>query len=118
MSYDYTMKLEFQNKNLQERIFELSNIVNIQNQKLIELSNFIQTTTNTISNIKTKNNELKKDNEQLNDKYRCSICYENCKNVILEPCLHFVCCDKCSDNLTECPICRGEFQSRLLVFGV
>ena len=43
---------------------------------------------------------------------------ENCKNVILEPCLHFVCCDKCSDSLDCCPICRGQFESRLLVFGV
>jgi len=39
----------------------------------------------------------------------CVVCFENPKNVLLQPCMHMAMCRKCFDTNkpTECPICRG-----------
>ena len=42
----------------------------------------------------------------------CSVCQDNHKDVVLDPCKHFCLCSKCADQLTQpdkkimCPICR------------
>jgi hypothetical protein len=39
----------------------------------------------------------------------CVVCFENPKNVLLQPCMHMAMCRKCFDTNkpTQCPICRG-----------
>jgi hypothetical protein len=51
------------------------------------------------------------------DQFRCVVCFEKTKTILLEPCLHFATCQGCSEKINKCPICRGEFETRLLVFG-
>lgn len=114
MSYTQVNKLEIESHNKTREISRLINIINIYQNKINELINNI----NECINIRKENEILKKENDKIRDSYRCIVCYENCRNVIIEPCLHFACCDKCTDTLPECPICRGPCTSRLLVFGV
>lgn len=54
---------------------------------------------------------------QIRDQFRCVVCFENTKTILFEPCLHFATCQGCSEKMNTCPICRGEFETRLLVFG-
>lgn len=114
MSYEYINKLELEVFRNTNHIRKLLNVIKELQNTINELGGEM----NKCIEIKHINHNLEKENEEIRDKYRCVVCYDRCKNVVLEPCLHFVCCDKCSDDLVECPICRSVCESRLLVFGV
>ena len=58
-----------------------------------------------------------KEREKVINQFRCVICFQKPKSILFDPCMHFSTCQSCSDRLQHCPICRGEFESRLLVFG-
>ena len=62
------------------------------------------------------NNILKEKYDEIKNTYRCSICYDNNKNIIIEPCMHFCCCNSCSYMIDKCPICRGEIGQFLRIF--
>ena len=47
------------------------------------------------------------------NRYKCIICLENEIEVAFIPCLHMVCCEKCSENLTNCLICGEGVKSAL-----
>ena len=42
------------------------------------------------------------------DEKECIICMDKEKNSVLSPCGHFMTCDLCSRQLTQCPICRSS----------
>ena len=42
---------------------------------------------------------------KLKEKYECSICMENTKNIVFIPCGHAF-CEGCSGNTKECYLCR------------
>jgi len=42
---------------------------------------------------------------KLKEKYECSICIENTKNIVFVPCGHAF-CEGCSMNAKECYLCR------------
>ena len=66
--------------------------------------------------IKKAISELKEKYDEIKNTYRCSICYDNNKNIIIEPCMHFCCCNSCSYMIDKCPICRGEIGQFLRIF--
>lgn len=37
---------------------------------------------------------------------KCSICYEQCRDILFHPCLHVCACSGCSLRLSSCPVCR------------
>ena len=47
---------------------------------------------------------------------KCSICMENVSNTLFLPCSHFCCCNVCSENLFNCPICREEIYMKKNIF--
>ena len=52
----------------------------------------------------------------LDDKLRCMICYENPKEVVIQPCLHHVMCLDANGLLKkECPRCQQTFTNVLKV---
>lgn len=116
-SYEFMRQVERNNNIKTNRILELSNIINYLKHKLTEFQDIINKFTTENENLKTDIKNKENTIKTLENKYRCVICYEKCKNIVLEPCSHFVCCKECSESLLLCPICRGEFESRLLVFG-
>lgn len=52
------------------------------------------------------------------DKYICKICFENYCDCIVMPCMHFVCCTSCIQQITDnkCPMCRNAFVEYLKIF--
>jgi len=74
---------------------------------------------------KTNNNNLKKeispfvqkDSSALNSsKNLCDICFEQSKQILFQPCNHISCCKNCSQDLSTCPICRKNIQTKLSVY--
>lgn len=64
-----------------------------------------------------KNTELAiQERDDIKEKITCRICFDKIKNIVIEPCCHFVSCKECSENLETCPICRCNIDSRLILF--
>eukprot|EP00930_Biecheleria_cincta_P050088 TRINITY_DN3526_c0_g1_i1.p1 TRINITY_DN3526_c0_g1~~TRINITY_DN3526_c0_g1_i1.p1 ORF type:complete len:352 (-),score=60.65 TRINITY_DN3526_c0_g1_i1:162-1217(-) len=53
--------------------------------------------------------------EALSDR-ACVACLDKLANTVLRPCRHLCCCEKCSKQLTQCPVCRQSVRDRLTVF--
>ena len=58
----------------------------------------------------------KKDSDDENDTLKCVICLENNKSYLFMPCKHVCCCENCSKNLKECPICRNKIESSFKIY--
>lgn len=41
----------------------------------------------------------------------CRICFVNERNIVLDPCGHFVLCKDCITSLSSCPICRKTYKA-------
>ena len=73
---------------------------------------------NTFSMLTLEGNSTKAD-EDIKDMYRCIICMDNLKNVMLNPCSHIVFCVECArnDKLShKCPICRKNYKSAQIIY--
>ncbi len=48
----------------------------------------------------------------------CIICMETQRSVIFKPCLHLICCEKCSFSKvgSDCPQCHSEIQAKQMVY--
>lgn len=46
----------------------------------------------------------------------CVVCFEEKREVVIDPCGHFGLCKKCSQILRKCPICRCKINKGLTVF--
>ena len=51
-----------------------------------------------------------------NDGDDCCICMDNEKNIMLDPCGHICVCEKCSNKLETCPICRSKISAKKKVY--
>jgi hypothetical protein len=60
--------------------------------------------------------ETKKIKQDIDENACCVVCLENKKNMLLLPCKHVCSCDKCSVQLTDCPLCRTKIVEKTLVF--
>jgi hypothetical protein len=75
---------------------------------------------NTIALLKAElrflNSQLEKVRTVKTLKPSCIICIQFPVVVLFDPCRHAVCCEKCSKQLKQCPICRAPltFTSRIL----
>jgi len=47
---------------------------------------------------------------------KCCICLELPPDILLMPCRHFKCCERCSLRIERCPICRTEIDLRIKAF--
>ena len=50
------------------------------------------------------------------DRYICKLCYENPVEVMFHPCRHVCCCNKCSDKVSNCPMCRARIRGKLPLY--
>lgn len=55
---------------------------------------------------------------QLQDDYKCIICVDRPRNIILKPCLHFSMCAACYGSLRRkiCPVCKKNITDAIEVF--
>ncbi|CAD7955883.1 unnamed protein product [Amoebophrya sp. A120] len=56
--------------------------------------------------------------QQREDENLCKICFDGELNCCLYPCGHVVCCQKCSKQITECPVCRYTISEVIKLFRV
>eukprot|EP00919_Chromeraceae_sp_WS-2016_P053385 GHVR01126786.1.p1 GENE.GHVR01126786.1~~GHVR01126786.1.p1 ORF type:complete len:116 (+),score=10.80 GHVR01126786.1:28-375(+) len=58
-------------------------------------------------------------NTNSNDGHLCCICYENEKNIALQPCGHMQTCELCSTQLpnAKCPICQVDITGKIKVYS-
>lgn len=54
---------------------------------------------------------------KLHEQTECVICMEVVPNVIFLPCGHVCGCSACAEPLKECPLCRQEIRTKLIVGG-
>ena len=99
------------------KIMNLERQLNVCNRKIY----MIRTENNILINklrisIKSEN-EHKQALINNNNNYLCNICYDNTKNIILNPCFHFNLCDKCLTKIDKCPVCRTPIECYHYVFG-
>lgn len=48
-------------------------------------------------------------------KFKCIVCYDNPRDVLLS-CSHLICCSNCAGKLADCPLCRKKIFSITCVF--
>lgn len=97
---------------------EVSAFQNYKKLKLVPL-----TTPSTISNDGNEENSssiVKDENSNvlgrsINYDFCCVLCQEARKDTVLLPCLHLCVCEKCSGNISLCPICRRACDELLTV---
>jgi hypothetical protein len=81
-------------------------------QKVYAIKNF------TVLPLPTEN--LPSSPSDVSDLEHCIICFENPRDIILEPCQHVVVCNDCCTQLVEkrssptCPLCRRYIRSVLI----
>ena len=109
MSFEYIQRLEREKHLLINNIQSISNRLNnlLQEHENIQYQNRI---------LKDKMKQTNKRYDQLVNIYRCVVCLENPKNIILQPCFHFAICQKCLHKLDKCPICRDNIDLYNVVF--
>jgi hypothetical protein len=77
-----------------------------QLKELATIHYAIENLSNTfIVNKKKHETHLQVMEHKLKEKYECSICIENTKNIVFIPCGHAF-CKGCSGNTRECYLCR------------
>jgi len=56
--------------------------------------------------------------ETLNEDYKCVICCDRPRDIILKPCMHFSICKHCYQSLNQnvCPICKKEIKDTMNVY--
>lgn len=54
-------------------------------------------------------------NDSLLSDEKCKICFNNNMDVIIIPCHHLVSCMYCTNQLSECPICRYPIENTLQI---
>lgn len=74
-----------------------------------------------ITDLREENEFLKGELHKVESSVQCKICYENKRNCLLMPCLHFMFCTRCMDlhfqnnEARLCPICRKGVSGVLVM---
>jgi len=63
-------------------------------------------------------NALKEKVQNLTKRLQCKICDEEEISILLQPCSHHVCCERCSTSIKRCPICRAPIEILLKTITV
>ena len=63
-----------------------------------------------------KDEELRREIQQLRDERSCKICLENEASIVFLPCGHLSCCSTCAPSLTKCPVCRARIDALVRAF--
>jgi hypothetical protein len=56
------------------------------------------------------------ENRQLREARMCKVCMDSEVNTVFLPCGHLVCCNNCSPQLRNCPICRTFIRGTVKTF--
>jgi len=48
--------------------------------------------------------------------FDCVICQDAPKSMAFIPCGHFCVCEKCSQEISHCPVCRSDCQTKIRIY--
>jgi hypothetical protein len=76
------------------------------------------TTINQTSVLLNTNEEMSQQYEYylLRKQFLCILCMENDMNILLLPCGHLLCCERCSRSLISCPQCNVPVNEKIKTF--
>ena len=94
-------------------IYSLHNINDLNYFELKELDTRLEKILKGIKNEKI--NKLKESSFGFMNKKACIVCLANEISVIFKPCNHLCICEKCSEKVNSCPMCRKLITSRIKV---
>ena len=94
-------------------IYSLHNINDLNYYELKELDLKLEKILKGIKNEKL--NKLKQSSFPLMNKKSCIVCISNEISIIFKPCNHLCICEKCSEKVNICPMCRQLITSRIKV---
>ena len=58
-----------------------------------------------------ENERLLEENERMKTRLQCKICLSADVEILFLPCRHLACCEKCTDDFRDCPVCRREIMA-------
>lgn len=97
----------------------------IEKWQLIFIVLILSVLTVSILYLKVKIKRLERSNLMLKQScssQNCVICLQEKSSILLMPCKHLCCCEKCLDLMKEnvnnlnCPLCRTQIQSEIKIF--
>ena len=59
---------------------------------------------------------LKTENEKLKSSLICKCCHFAQVETLTLPCAHIVCCEKCADAATNCPLCSERILGTVRIY--
>jgi len=59
---------------------------------------------------------LKSENEKLKSSLICKCCHTVRVETLTLPCAHIVCCEKCADVATNCPLCNDRILGTVRIY--
>ena len=66
--------------------------------------------------VEIEDEQLIQKNKRLDTRPACKICMDGDITMVLLPCLHLLCCERCSEQLKKCPWCRSSILGTLKTF--
>ena len=54
--------------------------------------------------------EIRRENEELKTSRTCKVCLDADVQIVFLPCGHFVCCQNCAREVSQCPMCRIDIM--------
>ncbi len=82
-----------------------------------EMVHFMTDSVCSAVNIAVANLDYPKIQEEEKKEIQCVICLDAPPDWAIIPCGHKVCCEPCVKSITSCPICRGNKEQIIKVFG-
>ena len=106
VSFDQSSQFSFEKK---LKLLAAINFSVLSKEELLQLEETVQAVS-----LKMKKEQERRKGEENQD---CCICLENKKDVVFNPCGHYVCCTQCSSSLNICPLCRTKIDGKIKVYS-
>jgi len=63
-----------------------------------------------------RSDELQRERDSAQQQMSCVICMDKPRGVMFNPCNHIACCERCSNPLPLCPLCRVPIGKRIKAY--
>jgi hypothetical protein len=98
------------NDNISENLNNNNNIYDKEKLSIDQINKIIK---NFKLNQDSRNDLTNKIEEDSDDQDLCIICMDNKKSIVFLPCTHMHTCQECSNQLDNCPVCRGNILKKI-----
>jgi len=110
----YVTNIRNKDQELQQLRQEIQNLQQ-ENAALRANSAEIQVLRKELQVAREMNKKIAKRNDEYDSSKSCIVCLSHARDVLLN-CGHFVICNSCSSQLTQCPMCKVNIIGKFKVF--